>query len=1104
MGAVFKRLMQAIVLLGLVGAPFAVYRTAAQGADGEAPGLTYLRGGDIWLLEARSADARRITGNGEIVAFEWSPDGRHIIAHADEHHVFMVDLASGASLDLGEDCYPADYFPDVWSPDGQTLLLQRCDFEKFAEYYLKGHAYVVQPDGAEIAERPYGLLYPVWDAAGRYIHSFWDEMGVVNLSTADVLTGSDPSDPTPLLPNHRIRSLQPAPSSGWVALFTEEGYQDSCDGSGLYLLSFVKTDEGRVKRYPEEGECGQFCGYVGLSGDASGAWSADGTRYAFFPEESITHQLERPSEAVLVVYDAETGEVRTPWDRGGLNPAWSPDGGYLSVTALDGALVLIEVESAASRELMPGASREALVEYPDYCDGGTYGYLAPTTMASTWSPDGKFIAFNYSDGFYVVKVESGDAEWIEGGTSPQWAPVLQETRPPGVKDLIIGPNLSPEEKTGTVRLQWTVPMGEGGSAGSVVEYDIRYGTKALDESTWATATPLSDAPPPLPASSLQVWTTEIPNGTYQHLYVGMKCKFEDGTWSAISNVAEWWDIGFRPGTDGYQLFGNMDGLDRYHVGGTELEEMFGRDAVSDAGCEGWSGSICLTERASNWMEEVNARWRVGVCTGMAVTSLHTYTQGIEAASLVPGAEAVSEFRLDDDEVRSSIARYHSLQYANPVLERRMRLTEEQLPSDAVEALKEAMANPDLSQFVLMMENPAGGGHAVTPFALSSLPDGRWKVWVYDPHQALESIEVDEANEGWESVSPGRYPTRAEIAATTETICDGEKRRLGSLENWTSACFPHSMYVLEEELFFGGTPALPGYWQMVMLSVSRPRRLVTVEDHAGAAIDVEQNLIPGASVLPWVGEDRESSGVDYFLPVDGTYDVRLTGEASDAGGDATLWYDGPDISLAFSGLDVRESAEHRVRVEPERSVARYTPGQDGRIDIAMAVYRDNEDWRVDFSNFEAREGVGTWFSLEGGAVWLHHNGPESTSYDLQVELRDSSGVYSASLGNVELGGGGAQAIEVVRTAENGTPELAVDLDGDGAVDKRVAMREGVSVGGLLRGALRPAAVAGLTCLCAGGLAAAAVSGLVVIRRRRSVEGGEDGGECGAGGSWRSTD
>jgi hypothetical protein len=86
----------------------------------------------------------------------------------------------------------------------------------------------------------------------------------------------------------------------------------------------------------------------------------------------------------------------------------------------------------------------------------------------------------------------------------------------------------------SLELIWTAP-GDDGMAGTAAAYDLRLSLSPIDESNFASATPLTAQPLPLPGGSAQSYVVlGLSRGT--DYYFALKARDAANNWSALSNL----------------------------------------------------------------------------------------------------------------------------------------------------------------------------------------------------------------------------------------------------------------------------------------------------------------------------------------------------------------------------------------------------------------------------------------------------------------------------------------------------------------------------------------------------------------------------------------
>lgn len=146
------------------------------------------------------------------------------------------------------------------------------------------------------------------------------------------------------------------------------------------------------------------------------------------------------------------------------------------------------------------------------------------------------------ESFTVSGLQSGQIYYFAIKTAdevPNWsnlsniasASTLVPNIPPGdVEDLLV---VNPTSSSLT--LSWTAP-GADGDQGTASQYDIRYSTSTINDSSWLNSTQVQNEPAPQPAGTQQMVAINglIPNTTY---YFALKSADEINQWSGLSNIA---------------------------------------------------------------------------------------------------------------------------------------------------------------------------------------------------------------------------------------------------------------------------------------------------------------------------------------------------------------------------------------------------------------------------------------------------------------------------------------------------------------------------------------------------------------------------------------
>ena len=292
--------------------------------------------------------------------------------------------------------------------------------------------YVVDTNGEnlrKLTNHPARELQPTWSPDGRFLAYVSNRDGDFKIYVMDTRTGEHRR-----LTNHHESEWAPAwsPDGKWIAFvsigdeiippvkfkITSHIYRIDANGANLVQL----TDEGKNLRP---------------------AWSPDSKRIAF-----VSYHRGEDRKG-LYIMDADGRQVRRVNDQKvqALNGifqsecTWSPDGKQIAFSIVipkDNRmhLCVIDVDGKNFRQLTQGGPiLKPIIEGKPIIAGKqpppTFPF--PEIRQPAWSPDGKWIAYAYSESFV-----SADIYVIDARDNGRGIPIVQDA---GVKD--IGRNTSP-------------------------------------------------------------------------------------------------------------------------------------------------------------------------------------------------------------------------------------------------------------------------------------------------------------------------------------------------------------------------------------------------------------------------------------------------------------------------------------------------------------------------------------------------------------------------------------------------------------------------------------------------------------------------------------
>lgn len=495
-------------------------------------------------------------------------------------------------------------------------------------------------------------------------------------------------------------------------------------------------------------------------------------------------------------------------------------------------------------------------------------------------------------------------------------------------------------------------------------------------------------------------------------------------------------LDFNPEVDGFSFenYGNV--ADRPNLTPTELQRYFG-----DVVCASTADGACvLTPPAEQWMQAINEGMNGGHCEGMAALALLLKKGTAKATDF--GADLAGALQIDGNAaLAQEIAFWFATQALEPTTSAELKNLR---PSEVVAKLRDSFTSPDTESYTLGIYKTIQGqkteGHAITPFGLVDLPDGKVEIAIYDnnfPGQT-RAVVVDPASETWSystatnpSEPVGLYegnaetfsltitPTSARLQAQTCPFCGGGAGGAAARGSKGAA---------------GGDAGSGEDFGFVFLG--------DAGDDAGVELkitDLDDQPLPGLQELEFKGQDGGGSlaqddaapaimvplGVPFKVTIDGT-NVTETAQT-----DVTYIGDGLDLYIDDIGVDPGQVDQ--AIFDPANGSITYSTAKTEAPTIGAGFSSDEADYAFAIGGVDLPDGgtVEAALNLAAGTFAITNRDEVAGTYALGMVRIDDAGEQTFTDEGFELPAGASVAIDFRDwSSTNDKLKVTVDL-GDGS-------------------------------------------------------------------------
>jgi hypothetical protein len=939
--------------------------------------LAFIRDGDIWTMNSDGQNLQLITSGNQYESIDWSPDGSLILAKNSEGQIDLIDPITRDVIQIrfeGAAKYLGNY---TWSPDSRWIAV---GFPRILIFNQEGQITY------EFDDQTSGDIEWGNDSNSLY---FGEEKSLWKLN---ITTGEK------------------------VPIYTAEYFIDfydvaiSSDGSVVMAWEYGSEGLGQLFFFSNNGQKS-----IG-SGDPTGDWSPDSTRYVF---QTGNTYFAYPSP--VIVYNPIDDSTTTIFQDGGLNPRWSPDGTKITFNTWQGALILYDVNTNQYRYLLTEAPRGALREYRTYAgpDSTTIGWFVTPDMLPEWSSDGKQITFTYPTGFFVVDASTGASQWYENAISPKWQTHSVVVKLPPVSDLEVSLRVD-----GVVVLTWTDPEGIDPLEPTKPTYEFRYAATPITDANWVDATPIIGeiVPPTFPVGHQKLLiSTNLPRD--KQLYFALKVTDKNGNENPLSNQPVFIDSGFRPTIDGYNFkngptFENIDewGFYPFPPASSDFTMEDTRNIFGDlVVCRVPLIDLCYYNPVLRlWNRVVNLGMSIGGhCAGMSASSLIIFEKNPSLLHKIKEGAATVYDDIELTDVRRAIAHYHALQLANPILDYRNNQLLVSTPMDTIDQLSNGFTIG--KQYVIAIQQKTDkkfSAHAIVPIAISQSDNGIVYVFVYDNSSPgnVDVLSVNKIDNTW------KYGV------------------------WSGNANTHSFYAFPLELFEGKQEfSIESIIKNYIILNGPIDLLVTNQNNQrfGYFENKFFNEIPGASILPPLTDLNYVAEPYYILPENQPYSYTL---GLDQGITNTyplqeITQFGSNYALSVVTREYSPQTSDTLFINSDGTQLTYQANESREITFTMALDGEKASTMIKIGGVDLNgDKFGINFDKSTGNLELTNGTNSQGAYNMEISYIDSSGQSQFNATNIKISPSMVQLYENINKVDLNSITVKTDQNQDGKFER----------------------------------------------------------------------
>jgi len=499
------------------------------------------------------------------------------------------------------------------------------------------------------------------------------------------------------------------------------------------------------------------------------------------------------------------------------------------------------------------------------------------------------------------------------------------------------------------------------------------------------------------------------------------------------------DLGFRPEANGFSFenYGNEDGIQNLLP--ADMQRMFGNKVCATTG-----DTCILTPPAEQWMEETNKGMDGGHCEGMAALSLILYADKAKSGNFGSTPDIALQ---GNEKLQREIAYWNSTQSVSPTVTNEIK---DKVPAEILDILLSSLkpnASVDQTYTMGIYKPEFKGGHAITPYAIEDMGDGKYAVMIYDNnHPKMErQVEIDRNANTWKyvaSTKPGEEEAEYEGNAETKTLTLTPTQPRYERQDCS---FCGAADDSDEET--RGNAIATGKFNQIFLEGDANLLISNGNQKIGYENGKLVNNFPNATFIPMKSSEfwKDDNEPIYNIPVGVPFTMTLQSSRETKGKELTdVVMIGPGYDLGLTGIKVSVGQKDSIKFDASGRSLSYQPSNVEAPNIFFGISTKNDDYEFELDGVEIDAGgtISTNLDTTKGRLGIKiADTKQDAIFNLLLSRIDDKTEQQFDADDLTLKSGDTMYLDYAKWTGNGA-KLTIELDqgSDGTIDQTTTLND----------------------------------------------------------------